>query len=176
MRLTILAAATAAVLAVPLAAHAATPTTRTITDTTDDAAAYDIVQVTLRSPTKPNRPAVVIVRYDRTVALGDSVEAWFDLDNDKVPDVHVSGSSFSEYSVRLTSSFDHDGRDISNDDCVRLSMQGRTSKFRLFPDCLGDPDSLRVSVKSSADADDGADDWAPGTERFSKKVPAAAAG
>jgi hypothetical protein len=166
----VLALATAAYAA---PAHALPKTTVTVTDTTDPAAAYDITSVVLRAAKKPGGAAKVIVKHDRKVALGDDIDVWFDLDNDKVPDLHVSGSSFSEYAVHLTDSFREDGKDVSDDDCVRLSMAGRTSKVTLFPDCVGDPTSFRVAVKSSADDDDGADDWAPGKERFSKRVLAA---
>ena len=127
MRPISLALLTAAVLTVPTSASALPDPTLRLTDKADPAAAYDIVAVTARSAPKEGRPAVVVVRHDRKVALGDNLEAWFDLDNDKVPDVHLSGSSFSEYVVRLATSFDaeDDGKDISGRDCVRLSMSGR---------------------------------------------------
>lgn len=155
-------------------AHALPPTSRTITDPVEPAKAYDIVEVTLRSASKPNRPAVVIVKHGRTVKFGDAIDAWFDLDGDKVPDIHVSGNAFSEFTVHKAKSFTKDGKDISNKDCARLAMAGKASKFRLFPACVGSPISFAVSVKSSSEGKpDSADDWAPATKKFTKKVLAA---
>ncbi|HCB03755.1 MAG TPA: hypothetical protein PLZ93_10610 [Nocardioides sp.] len=155
-------------------AHALPPTTRTITDPVDKTAAYDITQVTMRSAPKSNRPAVVIVKHGRPVKFGDALDVWFDLDGDKVPDLHLSGSSFSEFTVRRAKSFTKDGKDISNKDCARLAMAGKTSKIRLFPACVGSPLAFAVAVKSSAQGKPAsADDWAPRAERFTKKVLAA---
>jgi hypothetical protein len=155
-------------------AQALPPTSRTIKDKVEPGKAYDIVEVTARSAPKSNRPAVVIVTHGRTVKFGDAVDAWFDLDGDKVPDIHVSGSSFSEFTVHKAKSFTKDGKDISKKDCARLSMAGKVSKFRLFPECVGAPVSYAVSVRSSSDGEPAsADDWAPGTQKFMKKVLAA---
>jgi len=158
-----------AVTGVP--AQAAPPTTRTITDPVQPGKAYDIVQVTLRAAAKPNRAAVVVVKHARKVKFGDAMDAWFDLDNDKVPDIHVTGNAFSEFSVFRAKSFTKDGKDISNKDCARLSMAGKISKFRLFPACVGSPKSFRVAVKSSSDGQPkNTVDWAPAPRKFSKKV------
>jgi hypothetical protein len=173
---TVLAAAAAAALVALTAAPASAlpPTTRTVQDPVDKTAAYDITGVTLRSAPTSKRPAVVKVSHGRTVAAGDALDVWFDLDGDRVPDVHLAGSAFSEYVVRRAKSFTVDGKDISELDCVRLSMAGTTSKIRLFPACLGDPVGFAVAVKSSVDGEPAAsDDWAPGTRRFTKKVLAA---
>ena len=64
------------------------------------------------------------------------IEVWFDLDGDKAPDLHLSGYAESEYVVHKATSFDQDGKDISDRDCVRLSMAGRISKVKLFPECV----------------------------------------
>ncbi|QIG41545.1 hypothetical protein G5V58_01065 [Nocardioides anomalus] len=173
---TVLAATAAAALVALTAppAHALPPTSRSIEDPVDKTAAYDIVGVSLRSAPTSKRPAVVKVTHDRRVAAGDAVDVWFDLDGDKVPDVHLSGSAFSEYVVRRAKSFTADGKDLSELDCVRLSMAGTTSKIRVFPACLGDPVGFAVAVKSSVGGEPAATvDWAPGTERFTKKVLAA---
>jgi hypothetical protein len=156
-------------------AHAAARPEVTVTDTVDAEAAYDIVQVTARAAARPGRPAVVVVRYDRPVEIGDVLDVWFDLDNDQVPDLHLSGVSFSEYAVHRTSSFTRDGRDLTEADCVRLSMAGSRSKIRLYPECLEDPYGFAVSVRSShedgdADTDEAADDWAPREQRFTRRV------
>lgn len=155
-------------------AQALPPTTRVVKDASEADKAYDITQVTLRSASKPSRPAVVLIKHARKVTAGDTMDIWFDLDKDKVPDLHVWGAAFSEYTVHLTSSFTKDGKDISKKDCARLSMSGTTSKVRLFPECVGSPLSFAVSVRSSVDAmPDSTDDWAPGTQRFTKRVLAA---
>lgn len=173
---TVLAAtAAAALVALTTApAQALPPTSRTLQDPVDRAAAYDIVGVSMRSAPTSKRPAVVKVSHGRRVAGGDVIDVWFDLDGDKKPDVHVAGYAFSEFVVRRAKSFRADGKDISDLDCVRLSMAGTTSKLRLFPACLGDPVGFAVAVKSSVSgAPARSVDWAPGTERFSKLVLAA---
>ena len=157
-------------------AEALPPTTRTVKDATEPDKAYDITQVTMRSAPKSTRPAVVLVKHARTVKTGDSIDVWFDLDGDKVPDLHLSGDAFSEFTVHKAKSFTKDGKDISRKDIVRLSMAGSTSKIRFFPSRLNPPTpiSFAVSVKSSVfDMPESTDDWAPATEKFTRKVLAA---
>jgi hypothetical protein len=170
-------AAAGAVLLTALAAftgasaQALPPTSRVVKDAVEPGKAYDITQLTLRSAPKSTRPAVVIVQHGRTVKTGDVIDAWFDLDRDKVPDIHVSGSAFSEFTVHRAKSFTKDGRDISGKDCVRLAMAGSLSKLRLFPTCVGSPISFAVAVKSSVDGrPDSTDDWAPAAKKFTKRV------
>jgi hypothetical protein len=171
------AAAAGAVLLTVLAtapAQALPPTSRTVKDAAEPDKAYDILQVTMRSAPKTTRPAVVIVKHARKVKTGDVINVWFDLDGDKVPDLHVSGDAFSEFTVHKAKSFTKDGKDISDKDCARLAMAGATSKVRLFPACVGSPIGFAVAVKSSSQGmPKSTDDWAPGTEKFTKEVLAA---
>ena len=172
------AAGAAAVLAAVLAgtgpAQALPPTSRVVKDAVEPDLAYDITQVTMRSAPKSNRPAVVLVKHGRTVKFGDAIDVWFDLDHDKVPDIHVRGDAFSEFTVHKTSSFTKDGKDISDEDCARVAMAGSVSKVRLFPACLGSPIGFAVAVKSSSEGEPvTSEDWAPATERFTKQVLAA---
>ena len=170
------AAAAGAVVLTLLAtapAEALPPTTRTVKDATEPDKAYDITQVTLRSAPRSTRPAVVLVKHARAVATGDAIDVWFDLDGDRVPDLHLSGDAFSEFTVHKTQSFTKDGKNISNKDIARLSMAGSTSKIRLFPARIGKvvPISFAVAVKSSAQGmPESTDDWAPATEKFTRKV------
>src|SRR3954454_487382 len=176
-RLLLGAATTAAVmtsLAGTSAAQALPPTERVVKDAVEPGRAFDIVEVKLRSAPKTTRPAVVLVKHGRAVQAGDVINVWFDFDGDKVPDIHVSGDAFSEFTVHKAKSFSQDGKDISDQDCVRLAMAGSVSKIRLFPACLGSPIGYAVSVKSSSQGKPkSSDDWAPGTEKFTKKVLAA---
>jgi hypothetical protein len=165
------AAAAVAVTALTSSAQALPPTSRTVKDAVEPTKAYDIVEVKLRSAPKANRPAVVQVKHGRAVKTGDSIDVWFDFDGDKVPDIHVSGDAFSEFTVHEAKSFTKDGKDISGKDCARLAMGGSVSKIRLFPACVDSPISFAVAVKSSSQGQpDSADDWAPATEKFTKKV------
>lgn len=169
-------AAAAAVLLTFLAppAQALPPTTRTVQDAVEPGKAFDIVEISMRSAPKSGRPAVIKVTHGRVIESGDVIDVWFDLDGDKVPDVHLAGFAESEYTVSLAKSFDKDGKDISNDDCVRLSMAGRVSKVKLFPECVDSPLAYAVSVQSSSDGEPAtSDDWAPQEEKFTKKVLAA---
>ena len=106
------AAAAGAVLLTLLAtapAQALPPTTRTVKDATEPDKAYDITQVTLRSAPKSTRPAVVLVKHARKVKTGDAIDVWFDFDGDRVPDIHLSGDAFSEFTVHKTQVV-HQGR------------------------------------------------------------------
>jgi hypothetical protein len=176
--LTALAATAAVVLTTALAgagpAQALPPTSRVVQDAVEPDKAYDITEVLLRSAPKSSRPAVVLIKHGRAVKLGDAIEVWLDLDKDQVPDIHVRGDAFSEYTVHKTASFTKDGKDISDQDCARLSMAGSTSKLRVFPECLGSPIGYAVAVRSSSEGQPlTSDDWAPATERFTKQVLAA---
>ena len=129
----------------------------------------------LRAAPDANRAAVVVVTHGRKVKFGDAIDAWFDLDGDKVPDIHIGGTGTSEFTVHRAKSFTKDGRDISRKDVVRLSMAKKVSKFRFFPSRIGSPDSFAVSVKSSSEGRPARDnDWAPRVRKFSKKVLAVA--
>src|SRR3954447_3054148 len=137
------------------------PTERVVKDAVEPGRAFDIVEVKLRSAPKTSRPAVVLVKHGRAVKTGDVINVWFDFDGDKVPDIHVSGDAFSEFTVHKAKSFTQDGKDISDQDCVRLAMAGSVSKVRLSPACLGAPIGYAVSVKSSSqDEPKSTDDWA----------------
>ena len=151
-------------------AQALPPTERTFSDPAEPGAAYDVTSVVVRAAPRVGRPAVVVVKHARAVAAGDVVDAWFDLDGDQVPDLHLSGAAYSEYVVHETSSFTRDGRDVSAKDCVRLSMSGHVSKIRLYPECVGQPVAFAVALRSSVDGRTKNADWAPGEQRFSRRV------
>ena len=155
-------------------AEALPPTTRTVKDAIDPDTAYDITQVTLRSASKATRPAVVLIKHGRPVKFGDAVDIWFDLDGDKVPDIHLSGDAFSEFTVHRTKSFTKDGKDISKKDC-RPARDGRHDvQGPAVPRAHRRRRQLRgrgeVVGRGHADS---TDDWAPATKKFTRKVLAA---
>lgn len=166
------ALASALVVALAPAAHAA-QTKRVVEDPVEPGKAYDIVKVTLNSqPTKTGK-AKVVVKHGREVEVGDSIDLWLNIDGDPMPDVHLVGDSFSEYSVFRTSSFDSadDGRDISNRGCVSLKMFGSRSVVKFDTKCLGAGRKYAVSVKSSrSDRPAKKADYVPASETFTKKV------
>ena len=173
-------AATAAVAALLLSpvvaapAQAVPPLNVAFLDPTEQSRAFDIVHVKLRSAPDTTHPAVVLVTHGRKVKPGDSIDVWFDLDGDKVPDLHLSGDAFSEFTVHEAKSFTKDGKDISDQDVVRLAMSGFHSKIRLFPAKVGSPLGFSVVVKSSSSGKPAStDDWAPSNRKFSQTVLAA---
>ena len=170
------AAAAGAVLLTLLAtapAEALPPTSRTVKDATEADKAYDITLVTLRSAPKSTRPAVVLVKHGRKVAPGDAIDVWFDFDGDRVPDLHLSGDSFSEFTVRKAKSFTQDGKDVSSKDSRGSRWPDRRPRSGCSqPASTGwCRSAIAVAVKSSTPGHaDSTDDWAPATEKFTKKV------
>lgn len=157
-------------------ASAAPPTERTLSDPIDAGASYDAVAVRLFAAGKPGKRAKVVVKHDRRARSGDGIDVWFDLDGDRVPDLHLSGLAFSEYVVHRTRSFTGRGKDISDRDCVSLKIVDRRAVVKLEPDCLGPSRSYAVAVRSFREGDPrvGAD-WVPGPRRLSAKVASYAA-
>ena len=150
-------------------AFAAVPTERTVPDAVDPGAAYDIRSVTLKA--SDGRSARVLVRFGREVAAGDSIDVWFDTDDDQVPDIYLTGFGFSEYAVYKARGWDGHGRDISNRGCVSLKMVDRKSVVRFDPSCLAPSARFSVSVRSFVqDEPESTVDYVPGSERLTKKV------
>ena len=167
-------AATIATLALVLAAapaYAAPKTKRVIDDPVEPGKAYDIVKVVVKSQKTKAGVARVTVTHGRDVKTGDTVDFWLNIDADAQPDIHVVGDSFSEYTVFQTDSFLEDGKDISNRGCAALKMEGKKSKLTFDPKCLKAGETFRVSVKSSrSHMASSTNDFAPGAEKFTKKV------
>lgn len=166
--------ATTAALALGVAApdaSAAPPRERTVVDPVDAGASYDIVRTVLSAAPKPGRQARVVVTHDRRVRAGDGIDLWFDLDNDRVPDVYLTGMAYSEYVVFRARSFHRHGRDISDKQCFSLTMRKRNAIVRFRPDCLGPSRAFAVAARSFRQGDPAsAADWAPRPERFTRRV------
>jgi hypothetical protein len=153
------------------AAHAAPPTERTITDAAQPGKAYDIVSVTLTAAPREGRKAQVTVVHSRRVAVGDGVDVWIDTDDDRIPDLYVTGVSFSEYGVYKARDWDRHHQDISDRGCATMRMTGRKSVIRFDPGCLGASKRFSVSVRSHVQGRPArTDDHTPRAERLSKKV------
>ena len=166
-----LVATAAMVLSMAPAASALPPTKRVVSDPVEPSKAYDIVEVVLRSAPGEGKRAVVVVKHGRNETVGDSIDVWFNLDDDNLPDVHVVGDAGSEYRVFKTDSFTEDGKDISNQNCFSMSIHKDRTKVKFDPNCLGPSLKFAVSVRSSRfDRPDTANDWVRGPGKFTKKV------
>lgn len=164
-------AALALVASLAPPASAVPPTERTITDAREPGKAYDVVSVTVTSAPAAGGKAKVVVQHARPVEVGDSIDFWVDTDDDRIPDLFVTGPSFSEYAVYKTHSWTHHGRDIGDQLCASLRMRNRKSVIRFDPSCLAPSVRFAVSVRSyQMDAPARTDDFVPGRHRLSKKV------
>ena len=171
---TLSAAGVAAALIVGLAPAAeAAETKRVYEDPVEPGKAYDIVKVVLKSQKTATTRAKVVVKHGREVAVGDTVDLWFNIDADAQPDIHLSGDSFSEYHVFQTNSFntDEDGKEITRRGCMDLKMEGFKSIVRFEPKCLKAGPKFAVSVKSwRSDKPARKADYVPAAGKFTKKV------
>ncbi|WP_243056637.1 hypothetical protein [Nocardioides sp. SR21] len=150
-------------------AFAAVPTERTVTDPAEPGMAWDIRSVTLRAA--DGRFAKVVVRHSRRVAAGDGIDLWFDTNDDRVPDIYVTGVGFSEYAVFKARGWTGHGRDISDRGCAALRMVGRRSVVRIDPSCLAPSARYSVSVRSSVHQEPASTvDFAPGEHQLTRKV------
>jgi hypothetical protein len=171
MRRTLALLAAVALIAVAAPASAAPPTERTITDPVQPGKAYDIVSVTMQAAPAAGRKAQVTVTHGRRVDVGDVVDVWVDTDNDRVPDLFITGLSFSEYGVYKARDWDRHHQDITDRGCASVKMTGRKSVIRFDPSCLGASDRFAVSIRSyGQDRPARTDDYVPRPERWTKKV------
>ena len=169
--------AAAMVAATAPSATALAPTKRVVNDPVNANAAYDIVQVVLRSAPEEGKRAVVVVKHGRNETVGDSIDVWFNLDDDAQPDVHVVGDAGSEYRAFRTDSFTEDGKDITNKNCFAMSIRLDKTKVKFDPDCLGKSEKYGVAVRSSRfDKPESANDWVRAPGKFTKKVQSTVAG
>ena len=153
-----------------LPASAAPPVERTVEDRAEPGKAYDVLSVTMTAA-PAGRKAKVVVKYARPVAVGDALDMWFDTNDDRQPDIYLTGYSFSEYTVYKARGWDGHGRDISDRGCVSLKMTGRRSVVRFDPSCLAPSSRFSVSVRSFVQSEpDRTVDHVPGAERLTKKV------
>jgi hypothetical protein len=156
-----------AVLAIAGPAVAAPPTERTITDATEQGKAYDVVSVTMKAAPSAGRKAQVTVVHARRVAVGDGIDFWVDTDDDRQPDLYLTGYAFSEFAVYKAHGFDGHGRDISDKGCATLKMIGTKSVIRFDPSCLAPSTRFAVSVRSFVqDRPAGTADNVPGADRL----------
>ena len=114
-------------------------------DPAEDDKAYDVRRVTLKAAR--GVMAKVVIVHGRRVAVGDGIDVWFDTDDDRLPDIYLTGYAFSEYSAYKARGWDGHGRDISDRGCVSLKMTGRRSVVRFDPSCLAP--SARFSVSGA---------------------------
>lgn len=152
-------------------AVAAPPTERTIQDAAEPGKAYDILTVTMKSAVSAGRKAQVTVEHGRRVRVGDGIDLWIDTDDDRQPDLYLTGYAFSEYAVYKARGWEGHGRDISDRGCATLRMRGAKSIVRVDPSCLAPSTRFAISVRSFVqDRPAASADNVPGRERLSKKV------
>jgi len=165
------------VLAVALVASfgapsvAAPPTERTVPDRVEPHKAYDVVSVLLKAAPSAGAKARVVVQHARRVEIGDGVDLWVDTDDDRVPDLFITGVSFSEYAVYRARDWDRHHQDISDRGCATMRMLGSKTVFRFDPSCLAPSERFSVSVRSFVQGRPAAtDDYVPGPQRLTRKV------
>lgn len=165
------AAALAAAVAFTVApAFAAPPTERTVTDRAEPGMAYDVLGVTL-SAAPAGRKAKIVVKHARRVAVGDGIDVWIDTDDDRQPDIYLTGYAFSEYAAFKARGWGRHGRDISDRGCVSLKMLRKKSVIRFDPSCLAPSARFSVSVRSSVQGEpDDTVDYVPRAKRLTRKV------
>lgn len=164
-----IAALAAAVALTTVPASAAVPVERVVKDAAEDDKAYDVRGVTLRAA--EGTMAKVRVVHGRRVAVGDGVDVWFDTDDDRRPDIYLTGHAFSEYAAFKARGWNGHGRDISNRGCVALTMIARRSVIRFDPSCLAPSARFSVSVRSFVEGEpESTVDYVPGRDRLTKKV------
>ena len=152
-------------------AQAAPPTERTIADPVERGKAYDVVSVTLQAAPAAGRKAQVTVVHGRRVDTGDAIDVWVDTDDDRVPDLFITGVSFSEYGVYKARDWDRHHQNISDRGCASLRMAGKKSVIRFDPSCLGDSERFSVSVRSyRLQRAARTDDYVPRPERLTRKI------
>ncbi len=166
-----LAVATSLTAALVAPAAAVPPTERSITDPVEPGRAYDIVSVTLQAAPAPDRKAQVTVVHDRRVQVGDNVDVWIDTDDDRVPDLFITGLSYSEYAVYKARGWESHHRDITDLGCATMRMQWKRTVIRFDPGCLAPSKRFSVSVRSYIEEQPSrTDDYVPGRHRLTKKV------
>lgn len=171
MRRVLLTVIALAVVATASPAAAAIPDERTVTDRVEPGKAYDIVSMTLTAAPAEGERATLRVDYDRRVDTGDTITVWIDTDADRLPDLFITGVSFSEYAVYKARGWDGHGRDITDLNCVRLRMIAKRSVIRFDPSCLAPSETFAVAVRSHVQGEpERTADTVPGVERLTKRV------
>lgn len=158
-------------VAVAAPATAVPPTERTIEDPVEPGKAFDVVSMRIAAAPAEGRKARVVIRHDRPVDVGDAIDLWVDTDGDRVPDLFVTGPSYSEYAVYRTHSWTAHGRNISDQGCASLKMVAARSVVKVDPSCLAPSTRFAVSVRSYVlDEPARTDDYVPGKHRLSQRV------
>ena len=169
--LLVLALATLPLAGVAAPASAVPPTERTIEDPVEPGKAFDVVSVRISAARTESRKARVVIRHDRPVDVGDAIDLWVDTDDDRVPDLFVTGPSYSEYAVYRTHSWTTHGRNITDEGCASLKMIAARSVVKVDPSCLAPSTRFAVSVRSHVqDRPARTDDYVPRPQHWTKKV------
>ena len=127
--------------------------------------------VDLRKARLVNREMVrVVLRHDDLVphpeaGYGGGASIFFDTDPaEKGPEYEFVGGLFqgTDYVLAETDGWKR-GKNVNMQKCfyvMRLDYDAERTAVRIDPECLGDPERVRIAVRAAADTDDGSDlDW-----------------
>jgi hypothetical protein len=165
---------------VPVAATAAPATDKTWNDRPETVTpAADIVSVRRVAAPPDGRWMRVIVRLADRIEAGDSLEVHFDTDNDREPDVWITGLASSEYEVYDTDRWRDTSDPIGALDCARMrfALGERRGVVRFDPTCVEDDPvkAVRVNVRTSFLDKPHRRDFAPARREWLSRTAAHAA-
>lgn len=147
------------------------PASGQFTDASEKKAAVDITDVYFSAASKAE-PAAVSVFTNDTFEVGDSFAVTLNIDSDAAPDVLITGMYASEYGAYLLKDWGNTGKDVTGKNCARMSIDGKYADVSFSPNCFTGKTVKSFSANVRTLGDGGSDDYAPGFQKFTKKIDA----